>query len=424
MKGHRVFFLFMVFSLGLFVNITIIGFSWGFFKVYHSVVVKTLSSPNFPDSDFPNHRTLELMQRLAQRLSPADNAHTLLNQENLNMDFVQSHLDLYKKVLSAPESPELSNYNHPKASLLTAGNEKLVGFLKEFVVDEKSSRWIKQVCRYHQDLRTMKLFDKYKDFAVKICDSFTVSQLVNLSVLAFMIHHTGATSREHFNFDLVKMLRKSKAIFRLEHSLPSDHFLHHTFNESVDVKQEFISPFLSFCTHPVVMNLANTNKNSDSSLRTFNILLQQLRENTGTNGNQVMLLIGLIFDQLRGILGEHVFEFFIRAMSTDALIRAPLELYRDLSHISFHERVLLAHSIAEFTLVNRLVASLSDSKLGFPSGSGFNQEFPPSVAADPLNCHPVFGKLCFYLTSKLPTRIDAISKLYSPSPNVTKGNKK
>jgi hypothetical protein len=170
-----------------------------------------------------------------------------------------------------------------------------------------------------------------------------------------------------------------------------------------------------------VINLANSNKNSESSLKTFNILLQQLRENIATNGNQVMLLIGLIFDQLRGILGEHVFEFLIRAMSTDALIRAPLELYRDLSQLSFHERVLLAHSIAEFTLVNRLVASLSDLKLAYPSSSGINnQEFPPSIAADPLNCHPVFGKLCFYLTSKLPTRIDAISKLYPTK----EGNKK
>ena len=420
--GHRAIFLFMVFSLGLLVNTTMICISWFLFKVYNSVIVKSLSSSNFLTSDFPNLRTLELMQGLAQRLSSADNTQTLLNQENLNREFVQAHLNFYAKIFTAPESPELSNYNHPKASILSSGSERLVEFLKEFEADEKSSRWIKQVCRYHQDLRTMRLFDKYKEAAVKLCDSFTVPQLVNLSVLAFVSHRTGATARDHYNFDLVKMLRVSKAMFLCEHSFPPEKALHQSFNDFIDIKQEFLVPFLSFCTHPIITNLINNgNTNNASSLKTFNILVQQLCENTGSNGNQVMLLVGLILDQLRGILGEHLFEFFIRAMSTDALIRAPLELYRDLSSLSFHERVLLAQSIAEFTLVNRLVASLSDSKLA----SGFNRELPPSIAADPLNCHPVYGKLCFYLSSKLPTRIDAISKLYPPPTNdKNDGNKK
>lgn len=372
----RIFFLLALSLLTLFLQVVITGVSWGL-----SRLLRALSKPHVTfDSEFPNGHTLQLMQRLAQRFSYHDSLASLVEDGKVDEESVQRNRPLYEKLLFAPEALELSKF---KSALITLSNccmnnasscKKSMQQICKFFKEEESSAWIKQVAKHHQDLRLMDLTDQFKTQTIQVCNSFTAAELVDLSVLAFLSSKTKALTA----------LSGDPSLSKLDNIL----------------KRDFIRPFLKFANHPLIGR-------SDPAIR---LLLQQLRrtfeERTGANQ---LLLVSTVLEMLAGKLGRPLLELYLRALSLDAVIRAPLELYQNFEKLSAHERHIMANGIAELALMNSLVASLS-------AGGGKEQSsvMPPPIPAslEPLQCHPVYGKLCFLLTSNLPARMTAISRVY------------
>lgn len=359
----RLFILGSLLTLALLIQAVITGVSWGLGRI-----VRSLTKPHVTqDSDFPNTYTLQLMQRLAQRFSYQDSLTALLDDSKVSAESVERNRALYEKILSAPEALELSKRKEP----VELSHAPLQAFLK----NDEASGWIKQVARHHQDLRLMELSEQYKNQVMQVCNSFTASQLVDLSVLTFVSSKTKV-----LNEDLTSLLKLDSAL-----------------------KRDFVRPFIRFANHPLLGR-------GDAVIR---MMLLQLKESMtqGTSVNQ-LLLVNTVLEQLGVKLGKPLLELYLRAISLDAIIRAPLELYHNFGKLSAHERNLMASGIAELALMNRLVATLAPSGVKSPSPLASS---PISSALEPLQCHPVYGKLCFLLTSNLPSRMTAISRLYLQS---------
>lgn len=358
----RIFILSALFCLSLILQVVITGVSWGL-----SRILKSLSKPHIThDSEFPNAYTLQLMQRLAQRFSYHDSLTSLLEENKINEEGVKRNRPLYEKLLLSPEALELS-----KSKTLFELNHTQ---LQQFIKNEEASGWIKQVAKHHLDLRLMDLTEQYKNQAIQVCNSFTAAELVDLSVLIFLSSKTKA---------LAALTGDLSALRKLDSAL----------------KRDFIRPFIKFANHPLIGR-------GDPAIR---ILLQELKKSFDqrASANQ-LLLVSSVLDMLGTKLGRPLLELYLRAVSLDAVIRAPLELYQNFGKLSAHERQLMANGIAELALMNSLVASLS---AGGKASDGLMPSPIPS-SLEPLQCHPVYGKLCFLLTSNLPGRMTAISRLY------------